>query len=253
MGNSTQIGTTALRTARLTAVALAAGIFLAACASGPDYQAPAVTTGAFHNATLLEQRAATAASMPQLEQWWTGFNDPILSSIVQRAMEQNLDLAASLARVEQAQAVARHAGAERLPQVGLDTEAGRQRQSLNSPLGKIASSFPGYQRTQTLYDVGVGASWETDLAGSLKRGVEAADAERDAAEADHLGVRISIAAEAADAYFRIRSAQARIRIAEDQVQTSDKLLGLAKLRLHDGLSNQREDALAPVRLRPYRC
>ena len=259
MGNSTSMGSTALRTTRLTAVALAAGIFLAACASGPDYQAPAVTTGAFHNASLLEQRPATSAtyapsaSMPPLEQWWTGFNDPVLSSIVQRAMEQNLDLAASLARVEQAQAVARHAGAERLPQIGLDTQAGRQRQSLNSPLGKIASSFPGYQRTQTLYDVGVGASWETDLAGSLKRGVEAADAERDAAEADHLGVRISIAAEAADAYFRIRSAQSRIRIAEDQVQTSDKLLGLVKLRLRDGLSNQREDALAQAQLSQARA
>ena len=237
--------------ASLSAVALAVGVFLTGCASGPDYQAPAVAGGAFHNASLLEQRGAagsTVAPMPQLDEWWKGFNDPVLSRVVQRAIEQNLDLAASVARVEQARAAAQEAGAQRRPQVGVESQAARAKQSLNSPLGKIASSFPGYERTQTLYDVGVGASWELDLAGSLKRGAEAADAERDAAEADHLGVRISIVAEAADAYFRIRSAQSRLRIAEDQVQTTSKLLDLVRLRLRDGMSNQRESALAEAQL-----
>ena len=236
--------------ASLSAVALAVGVFLTGCASGPDYQAPAVAGGAFHNASLLEQRGAgsAVAPMPQLDEWWKGFNDPVLSRVVQRAIEQNLDLAASVARVEQARAAAQEAGAQRRPQVGVESQAARAKQSLNSPLGKIASSFPGYERTQTLYDVGVGASWELDLAGSLRRGAEAADAERDAAEADHLGVRISIVAEAADAYFRIRSAQSRLRIAEDQVQTTSKLLDLVRLRLRDGMSNQRESALAEAQL-----
>ncbi len=244
-------GNKLMGSASLSAVALAVGVFLTGCASGPDYQAPAVTGGAFHNASLLEQRnvvGSVVASMPQLDEWWQGFNDPMLSRVVQRAIEQNLDLAASLARVEQARAAAQEAGAQRRPQVGVESQAARARQSLNSPLGKIASNFPGYERTQTLYDVGVGASWELDLAGSLKRGAEAADAERDAAEDDHLGVRISIVAEAADAYFRIRSAQSRLRIAEEQVQTTSKLLDLVRLRLRDGMSNQRESALAEAQL-----
>ncbi|WP_240475829.1 efflux transporter outer membrane subunit [Herbaspirillum rhizosphaerae] len=240
-------GNKLMGSASLSAVALAVGVFLTGCASGPDYQAPAVSGGAFHNASLLEQRGAVAP-MPQLDEWWKGFNDPVLSRVVQRAIEQNLDLAASVARVEQARAAAQEAGAQRRPQVGVESQAARAKQSLNSPLGKIASSFPGYERTQTLYDVGVGANWELDLAGSLKRGAEAADAERDAAEADHLGVRISIVAEAADAYFRIRSAQSRLRIAEDQVQTTGKLLDLVRLRLRDGMSNQRESALAEAQL-----
>lgn len=238
--------------ASLGAIALAVGVFLTGCASSPDYQAPPVSNAPLHNAGLLAQRTAVAP-MPQLDQWWTGFKDPVLSRIVQRAIAQNLDLAASLARVEQAQAAAQQAGAQRLPQVNLETQAGRQRQSLNSPLGKIASNLPGYERTQTLYDVGVGASWELDLAGSLKRGAEAANAERDAAEADHLGVRISIAAEAADAYFRIRGAQARVSIAEGQVRTSAQLLELVQLRLHDGLASQREQALAQAQLSQARA
>ncbi len=232
---------------RLSHLAMAATLVLSACAVGPDYQAPTVADAAFVQAPLLAQRAVTAP-MPALDQWWNGFNDPVLRRVVQRAIDQNLDLAASLARVEQARAVAQHAGAQQLPQADLETQTARQKQSLNSPLGKIASNLPGYERTQSLYDVGVGASWELDLAGGLKRGTQAAHAERDAAEADHLGVRISIAAEAADAYFRIRAAQARIRLAQQQVNTDDQLQTLVSLRLHDGLATQRDLALAQAQL-----
>ncbi|MEB0099674.1 TolC family protein, partial [Pseudomonas sp. DC1.2] len=91
--------------------------------------------------------------------------------------------------------------ANRLPQGNLDAQAVRQHQSTNSALGEIGSAFPGYGRDQTLETIGAGASWETDLAGGLQRGEEAAVAEAQAATASHAGVRISVAAEAADAYF----------------------------------------------------
>lgn len=237
----------------LSAIALAAGLFLSGCAVGPDYVTPAAEgSGEFHGTALLAQRQphAQAAS---LDQWWKGFDDPVLTRVVQRAMAQNLDLAAALARVEQAQAMAQRAGAQRLPEGAFTTQAARQKQSLQSPLGRIAGNLPGYQRTQTLYDVGVGASWELDLAGQLRRGAEAADAERDAAEADHLGVRISVAAEAADAYFRIRSAQSRLRLTQEQIQTQSHLLELVQLRLQDGLASQRDSALAEAQLAQVRA
>lgn len=237
---------------RLSVVALTSGLFLAACAGDPDYRAPAMATGPFHNAGLLEHHNASASMLP-LDQWWYGFNDPILTHIVQRAMAQNLDIAAALARVEQARAVAQRAGAQRFPEAGVSVQAARERQSLQSAIGKIASAYPGYEREQTLYDVGMGASWELDLAGALRRGAQAAAAERDAAQAQHMGVRISIAAESADAYFRIRSARARISFAEEQVQTSLRLQELVRLRLHDGMSSQRESALADAQLAQTRA
>lgn len=224
---------------------LFAAVALAACSAvGPDYQRPTLATpDAYpHADTLLARQTATPA--PALDQWWTGFDDPQLTRIVQRALDQNLDLAASLARVAQARAAAQEAGAALYPEGNVGGSVTRQRQSVESPLGKLGSAFPGYDRNRTVYNVGVGASWEIDLAGGLRRGAEAASAEAQAAEADHLGVRVTIAAEAADAYFRVRGAQRRIAIAEDQIRTNNRLLDLVRTRQQDGLAARREVAQA---------
>jgi len=226
---------------------------LSGCVVGPDYRKPDDSNlSALHNIDLLATRQAVAP-MPPLDVWWNGFQDPVLSSIIAHVLQQNLDLAASFARVDQARAVAGNATAQRLPQGSVNGDATREKQSLNSPLGKIASTFPGYERTQNVYDVGVGASWELDLAGGLKRSSEAANAEEEEAQADHLGVRISVTAEAADAYFRIRGAQTRIVLTQNQVETSERLLALVDIRLHDGLSNVREQAQAQARLAEARA
>lgn len=221
---------------------------LAGCVAGPDYVKPALpATATFHEMQTQAKPSAEAAP-PPLDTWWTGFGDPELVRIAGRVVAQNLDLAASAARVEQARAAARHAQAERLPQGSLDGSATRLRQSEHSPLGKIASALPGYERDQTLEEIGAGASWELDLAGGLRRQAEAADAEYQAAEASHAGVRISLVAEAADAYFRVRGAQARIAIAEDQIRNEQGLLDLVKLRERHGLGTARETAQAEALL-----
>lgn len=181
---------------------------------------------------------------PPLDTWWTGFHDPTLTRIIQRALAENLDLAASIARVEEARAVAKGAGAQLLPTVDLTGQATRVRQSLESPIGAIASHLPGFDREASLYDLGMGATWEIDLSGGLRRGVEAATAEAEAAEAEHLGVRVSVAAEAADAYFQIRGDQARLKIAQDQVETDVSLLEHVRLRYAHGLAAEREVAQA---------
>jgi NodT family efflux transporter outer membrane factor (OMF) lipoprotein len=217
---------------------------LAACAAGPDYAGPASTMPkAFHHA------APVAASAPLvLDAWWTHFNDPALTRIIERVLAQNLDLAAALARVEQARAVAHLSSAALLPVGSVSAQVAKERQSLQSELGELASHQPGYRRNATLYSDGVGASWEIDLAGGLGRGAEAASAEAQAAEADRLGVRVSVAAEAADAYFRVRGAQTRIALAADEIKADSDLLELVNLRLKEGMSTQREQAQAEARL-----
>ncbi|HEY9102826.1 efflux transporter outer membrane subunit [Chitinimonas sp.] len=219
---------------------------LAACATvGPDYAAPKdAMPEHFHG-----QSVGGANAQPlKLDLWWTQFQDPALSRIIERALAQNLDLAAALARVEQARASARLGEANLLPTIGLSAQAAAQRQSLQSPLGKLASGHPGYERNATLFDSGVGASWEIDLFGGLHRAAEADQAEAQAAEAERLGVKVSVAAEAADAYFRIRGAQARITLAESQLKTDRDLLELVNLRLKAGLATQREQAAAEARV-----
>ncbi len=232
---------------RLTSTLLAAMI-LAGCAVGPDYKQSAPNVGgSFHTQAALDQFKGGAAA-PALEAWWTGFHDPVLERIIGRVLAQNLDLDAALARVDQARAAAQAAGARQLPSGSVSANALRQRQSTLSPQGKLASHTPDYDRDQSVFDGGVGASWELDLAGGLKRGTEGANAEAQVAEAERLGVRVSVTAEAADAYFRIRGAQHRIALANDQLATSRKLLKLVELRQSEGIGARRETAQAAARV-----
>jgi NodT family efflux transporter outer membrane factor (OMF) lipoprotein len=206
----------------------------------------------YHNAPAIEGRA-NAAAAPVLDTWWTGFNDPALTRIVERALAQNLDLAASVSRVEQARAVAREAGAKRLPNVDLQGDNTSLRQSLDSPVGRYGSAFPGFDRNQSYLDLGVGATWETDIFGSLRRGAEAANAEMQAAEAERLGTRVSVVAEAADAYMQIRGSQVRLAFAKDQIATDEHLLKLVAQRKGAGVASDRELAQAEALLSQARA
>src|SRR5262249_897045 len=94
---------------------LALGLVLAGCTVVPQYKgAPQTPLTELHNAAPVAARQ-TDIPAPPVETWWTGFRDPVLTRIVERALAQNLDLAAAIARVEQARAAAREAGAQMLP------------------------------------------------------------------------------------------------------------------------------------------
>ena len=222
---------------------LALGASVTGCAVGPNYQRPSVKLQPFHNAPSIEARNASLPA-PPLDQWWTGFHDPELTGIVQRALDQNLDLAAAMTRVQQARAAARGAGAQRLPSGSLSASTTTLYQSTESMTGRLASHVPGYNRSQNYYDLGLMASWETDLFGGLKKGAEAASAEAQAAEAQRMGTRITVTAEAADAYMQIRGAQARLSFAKGQIATDSHLVELVQQRRDAGVASDRELAQA---------
>jgi NodT family efflux transporter outer membrane factor (OMF) lipoprotein len=224
-------------TVLLGLAALSAGVVAGCVEVGPDYKAPDLDLKPMSHAS---STPVDAASLPPLDTWWQGFKDPELDRIVDRVRQQNLDLAAALARVTQAQAVAQAAGAKRLPSGELGLSADAEHQSLLSPVGELASAQPGYKRDEVLYDEGIGASWEMDLFGGLRRGEEAAKAEAQAAEASHLGVRVSITADAVDAYVQIRGEQERLRIAQRQIDVDTHLLSLIQQRNTYGASSDRE-------------
>src|SRR5262249_25799656 len=127
----TRIASHALAT--LASVSILPQLCVSGCAVGPSYKKPTTTLERFHNAAALEGRP-TSTPAPALETWWDGFNDPMLSRVVRRARDQNLDLAAALARVQQARAAAREAGAQLLPTVELNGQATRTHESLQSPV-----------------------------------------------------------------------------------------------------------------------
>jgi NodT family efflux transporter outer membrane factor (OMF) lipoprotein len=219
--------------------ALALTASITGCTVGPKYQRPMVKLQPFYNAPSIEARTASLPA-PPLDQWWTGFRDPELTRIVHRALDENLDLAAAMTRVQQARAAARGAGAQRLPAGNLSASTTTLYQSTESTTGRLASHLPGYSRTQNYYDLGFMASWETDLFGGLKKGAEAATDEAQAAEASRTGTRITVAAEAADAYLQIRGAQARLSFARDQIATDQHLVELVQQRRDAGVASDRE-------------
>src|SRR5213596_3791964 len=227
--------------------ALALGASMTGCAVGPKYHRPTVKLEPFHNAPSIETRTAVLPA-PPLDQWWTGFHDPELTRIVQRTLDQNLDLAAAMTRVQQARAAAQGAGARRSPSGNLYAATTTLSQSTESMSGRLASHAPGYDRQQNYYDLGFIASWETDLFGGLKKGAQAATAEAQAAVALHMGTRITVAAEAGDAYIQIRGAQARLIFAKGQIDTDNHLVELVQQRKDAGIASDRELAQAQALL-----
>ncbi|MFT4113629.1 TolC family protein, partial [Silvibacterium sp.] len=161
-------------------MSLTIAALLSGCTVGPKYHPPTVQLQPFHNAPAVDARTGTLPA-PPLDQWWTGFQDPELTKIVQRALDQNLDLAAALARVDQARAAAKGAGAQRLPSAGAYASTTSLSQSTESEVGRLHGLVPGYDRDQNYYDIGISASWEADLFGGLRKGAQAAAAEAQAA------------------------------------------------------------------------
>jgi NodT family efflux transporter outer membrane factor (OMF) lipoprotein len=169
--------------------------------------------------------------------------------VVQRALNQNLDLAAAFARVSQARAAAAAAGAQLLPTADLAATATAEHQSVVSAFGSAANGSPGYRRDQREYTVGAAASWEIDLSGGLRRGAAAAADELQAAQAEQVGTRITVAAEAADAYLQVREFQARLAVAQELIDTDANLLELVEVRRRVGVADDRETAQAEALLK----
>jgi len=229
------------------AMVFAVSASLAGCAVGPHYAKPTTNLAPFHNLASVSE-AKPALPAPALETWWTGFSDPMLVTVVQRALDQNLDLAAAFARVRQARAAAAAAGAQLLPTSDFEATGTALHQSIVSPLGSVANSFPGYSRDQREYTVGAAASWEIDLSGGLRRGAAAAADELQAAQAEQVGTRITVAAEAADAYLQVREFQARLAVAQQLIDTDTQLLELVAVRRRVGVADDREVAQAEALL-----
>ena len=233
-----------------TLAALVVATLATGCAVGPDYiRTEPVLSQQFHGQAAVEQRQAKASA--ELSTWWTGFGDPLLSRFVTLALEQNLDLAQASARVVQARAGLGAANAALLPAGNISGQAARAYQSVETPMGQVMNSTPGFDRYGNSYEANLGATWELDLFGGLRRGREAALAEYQASEAGVAAARLAVAAQTADTYITVRGLQARLDVARKQVQTQRELVSTINLLYGKGLAaelqlRQAEGALAQV-------
>ncbi|MCX5733661.1 MAG: efflux transporter outer membrane subunit [candidate division NC10 bacterium] len=199
----------------------------AGCAVGPDYVPPATSAPqAWH--TALQGGAAAEQMDPQgLASWWTTLNDPTLTSLIERAARNNLDLRKARARVREARASRGISQSGLFPTLDAKASATRSRSSQN-----------GMGDTQDVYAnaTGFDASWELDLFGGVRRSVEVATATLQANTEDLRNVLVSLLAEVALNYIEARTYQVRLGIAEANLKTHGETVALTTVRFEAGLT-----------------
>lgn len=220
-----------------TPVILLGSLSLFACASQPTVK-PTVDLASAYSNVAIDNGGLRVAPLDQA--WWRSFDDPVLNRLVDEALLGNLDIEAAAARLQQAAGASRVAASNSLPSATVGASASAQRQSLDDPMARIASAFPDYDRTNSLYGLSAAASWELDVFGRLAAARRATGGDQAAALADIDGARLSVAAEIATAYITARELQARVAIAEARVRTSESVHGLVALRFDEGSASRFE-------------
>jgi outer membrane protein, multidrug efflux system len=205
---------------------LLSGLLLAGCAVvGPDYEKPELT--------LPEkwQEIPDPALLPDEEAircWWTLFDDPLLTRLIEEAAAGNLDLLTAVARVREARARLSVTAGSTLPSIDATAAMSRQRNS--------ESEWMGTGETYSSFGLGLDASWEIDLFGRLDRAIEASTADFQASEEDRTDVAITLFAEVARTYLAVRTLQARLAATGKNVDSQTRLLELTRSRAECGLA-----------------
>jgi len=224
-----------------------ASVLLAACTVGPDYVRPNLPAVDQFSNSASPQVARETVPAVDLE-FWRSFGDPVLEQLVDEALLSNHDLRIALAHYEQANALLRDSKYDRLPTLSANAEASSTRGS--------ADQLPGIDRAgrdvDHQYSAGIGALWELDFFGRIRRGVEAQRAETEASAADLAAVQVVLVGDVAETYFRLRGLQEQLRIAQRNSDNQAQTLRLIDLRSSAGLSSSFEVDRASTQLETTR-
>jgi multidrug efflux system outer membrane protein len=227
---------------RLNRFALLSAILLGGCTVGPDYKKPEMKLPPQFSeiacATQPTTQPAQVPVAPDFQKWWITFNDPQLNSLIDRAVKSNPSLIAAEARVREARANRGIAASAYWPQINAGASYEHSRQSSNlpgvQPLENGSGEFPGQE--SDLYQAGFDASWEIDVFGGTRRGVESADASIQAAIEDKRDVLISLLAEVASNYIQLRGAQEQLDVANHNLSSQQQTLILTRNRAEGGMA-----------------
>jgi len=203
---------------------------LLGCTVGPDYRRPDVAVPK----SFSEGKSQGPASF---ERWWTGFHDPLLDSLVARAVEGNFDLQIAAARIREARAARGIAAAAGLPQV--DASGGYARSKRTFALGE-----PGSSSAQSVFEAGFDASWEIDVFGGVRRDEEAALAQVQAAEEAREDVLVTLVADVGRSYVELRGAEGQIEILDQTIDSQKDSLALGQTRFDSGIGAELDVARA---------
>ncbi len=206
-------------------------IAMAGCTVGPNYQAPTPhVPGTWSGPTAAEGNQPTAVAEQDFVRWWTTFGDQVLTSLVERAVNSNLDLKQAEARILQARASRNGVTAGLWPSVGATGSFTRSGSAATTSAGAYDNEV-----YSNLYKDGLDAAWELDIFGGVRRDVEAANADVRAAIEDHRSVLVTLVAEVALNYINLRGFQQEIVIVQNNLKAQQHTAELTRQRFGSGL------------------
>jgi NodT family efflux transporter outer membrane factor (OMF) lipoprotein len=228
---------------------------ISACTVGPNFKPPEAETPAGwvakppkegHPDSKVTQDSADTTT------WWSRFNDPELTSLIERARDSNPDLQQAALRIEEARAQISEVDSRNLPTVGLDSSYARTRLSPNGALSIFGSSAGPQTAAQAaaagiptsvasfnippfdLFQTGFDASWEIDLFGRVRRQVESAEAQAQAIAEARNDAMVSVYAEIARGYIELRGTQRLLAITQDNLKAQQDAYNLTHAQAQGG-------------------
>ena len=222
---------------RTTSSALTLALLLAGCDLGPDYEKPQVELPVAFRAT-----AATEAAAWPSDDWWRGFGSAELNELIDQARAQNMDIAAAIARVRQADAQVRISGAALLPTLGANGNASWTHTSISSSSSRLsgssnsgtsASSRKGAIETHS-YSIGLNAAYEVDFWGKNRAAQQAARASAVFSRFDQQVVALTVVTSVANTWFSALALADRLDVARHNLADAEQSLAVIRGRLDAG-------------------
>ena len=200
-------------------------VFATLLLSAACTQTPPPALSATDTPAAFDQAVPPGVTAWPATDWWKGFGDSQLNTLIETAHANNLDIAQAEARLRQADARARQAGAALLPTLGLNA-------NVNSLYGQSS----GASLHETDYSAGLGASYELDFWGKNRAAANSAGFARAASAADRATVALTVTGSVANSYFQLLSLRDRIGVAEANLKSSAEILGVVQRRVDAGYS-----------------
>jgi len=206
------------------------------CHLGPDYQRPEIEVPAAFRAT-----AATQAAAWPSEEWWRGFASADLNALIEQARAQNFDIAAAIARIRQADAQVRIAGAALLPTLNANGNASWQHTSITANRGRtiggssgtLLGGSAGAIETRS-YSAGLNIAYEIDFWGHNRATLQAAQASAVFSRFDQQVVALTVVTSVANTWFTALSLADRLVVAQRNLADAQQVLAVIRGRLDAG-------------------
>ncbi len=224
-----------------TILLLPAVLALAACTVGPDYHGPPPSApDAVARGTFVRADPDAVGIGPTVARWWETLGDPTLTQLVDDALARSPSIDVAQARIRQARDQLKQQSAGALPSISANATylharlpgVGVAQTDGGADAGSAASSS-----SLDFYNAGLNASWEVDLFGKLRRGVEQSRATVGARFAALADAQVSLSAQVAQAYINLRDVQTRAELNEQTVRTEQRALDLQGRRLSGGTAS----------------